>query len=191
MDTHAHNHDPKQPVNVLSAPRPWTRLSLADRARVVERCEAGEAPTSLAAELGVAKSTILANLREANVVVRRQPLTSQQVSEAAALYESACSLSPIAAKTTLEQDTIRDDDALHHDVLLLCACGREPEWFSWNRGAQTTWRDRERGIGRERPAIYLLTWTCSSRPPAETRCLKLLRPSPAISSALRRRRRWR
>jgi len=107
VDMHEHNHDLMQPIDALPAPRRWTRLSLADRARVVERYETGEASTSLAAELGVAKSTILAILREANVVVRRQSLTSQQVSEAAALYESGCSLSQIAAKTMLKQDTIR------------------------------------------------------------------------------------
>ncbi|MDZ5144589.1 hypothetical protein [Microbacterium testaceum] len=104
---HEHNHDLMQPIDALPAPRRWTRLSLADRARVVERYEAGEASTSLAAELGVAKSTILAILREANVVVRRQSLTSRQVAEAAALYESGYSLSQVATKTSLKQDTIR------------------------------------------------------------------------------------
>ena len=107
VDMHEHNHAPMQPIDPLPAPRRWTRLSLADRARVVERYEAGEASTSLAAELGVAKSTILAILREANVVVRRQPLTPQQVSEAAALYGSGCSMSQVAARMSHKQDTIR------------------------------------------------------------------------------------
>lgn len=63
--------------------------------------------TDLAVEFGVAKTTILAILREANVVRRRQSLTPQQVADAAALYESGCSLSQVAAKMSLKQDTIR------------------------------------------------------------------------------------
>lgn len=88
-------------------PRRWKRLSPGDRSRVVERYEAGEMSTDLAVEFGVAKSTILAISREANAVVRRQSLTSQQVADAAALYESGRSLSQVAAKMSLKQDTIR------------------------------------------------------------------------------------
>lgn len=82
-------------------------MSLADRARVIERYEAGEMSTALAVEFGVAKTTILAILREANVVRRRQSVTPKQVVDAAALYESGCSLSQVAAKMSLKQDTIR------------------------------------------------------------------------------------
>jgi hypothetical protein len=99
--------EPTQPLQAASAARRWTRLSLADRARVVERYEAGEVSTDLAIEFGVAKTTILAILREANVVRRRQPLTPRQVADATALYESGRSLSQVAAKTRLKQDTIR------------------------------------------------------------------------------------
>lgn len=98
---------PNEPAEAASAPRRWTRLSLADRARVVERYEAGEVSTHLAAEFGVAKTTILAILREANVVRRRQSLTPQQVADATALYELGRSLSQIATKMSLKQDTIR------------------------------------------------------------------------------------
>ncbi|MBD8206699.1 hypothetical protein IFU08_12285 [Microbacterium sp. CFBP 8790] len=74
---------------------------------MVERYEAGEMSTDLAIEFGVAKSTILAILREASVVRRRQPLTPQQVADAKALYESGRSLSHVAMKMSLKQDTIR------------------------------------------------------------------------------------
>ncbi|WP_314451034.1 hypothetical protein [uncultured Microbacterium sp.] len=63
--------------------------------------------TDLAVEFGVAKTTILAILREANVVRRRQSLTREQVAEATLLYESGKSLSQVAAKMALKQDTIR------------------------------------------------------------------------------------
>ena len=99
--------EPTQPVEAASAPRRWTRLSHAERARVVERYEAGEMSTALATEFGVAKTTILAILREANVVRRRQSLTPQQVADATAHYERGCSLSQVAAKMSLKQDTIR------------------------------------------------------------------------------------
>lgn len=67
-------------------------MSDADRISVAARYAAGETSTALAAEYGVAKSTILRLLRENRVVVRRQPLTTEQVSEAVRLYESGLSL---------------------------------------------------------------------------------------------------
>jgi hypothetical protein len=63
--------------------------------------------TDLATEFGVAKTTILAILREANVVRRRQSLTPKQVADAAALYESGRSLSQVVVRMSLKQDTIR------------------------------------------------------------------------------------
>lgn len=83
------------------------RLTPSERVLVAQRYEAGETSIALAGEYGVAKSTILSILREANVVVRRQPLTPEQVSQATALYESGRSLSQIAAQLLLKQDTIR------------------------------------------------------------------------------------
>lgn len=87
--------------------RRWKRLTPSERALVAKRYEAGETSVALASDYGVAKSTILGILREANVVVRRQPLKSEEVSQAAALYESGQSLSQVAAQMSLKQDTIR------------------------------------------------------------------------------------
>ncbi|WP_442921809.1 helix-turn-helix domain-containing protein [Microbacterium sp. ZOR0019] len=87
--------------------RKWTRLSDADRAAVVTRYEAGETSTALASEYGVAKSTILGILRANAVVVRRQPLTPEQVSEAARLYGSGLSLSQVATQLDVNQETTR------------------------------------------------------------------------------------
>lgn len=61
----------------------------------------------LADEYGVAKSTILRILRESRVVVRRQSLTAEQVSEASQLYESGLSLSQLAEQLQVNQETMR------------------------------------------------------------------------------------
>lgn len=52
-------------------------------------------------------STILGILRSNRVVVRRQPLTAEQVSEAARLYESGLSLSQVAERLQVNQETMR------------------------------------------------------------------------------------
>lgn len=90
-----------------SVRRPWHRLGDADRAAVVARYEVGETSSTLAADYGVAKSTILGILRANNVVVRRQPLRADQVSEAARMYESGQSLSQVAAQLNVNQETMR------------------------------------------------------------------------------------
>lgn len=74
---------------------------------MVARYSAGETSTALAKEHGVAKSTILGILREANIVVRRQPLTTEQVSEAVKLYDSGLSLSQVADHLRVNQETMR------------------------------------------------------------------------------------
>lgn len=74
---------------------------------MIERYEAGETSTALAQAYGVAKSTILGILRANSVVVRRQPLTAEQVSEAARLYESGLSLSQVAERVKVNQETMR------------------------------------------------------------------------------------
>ncbi len=87
--------------------RSWTRLSDEARRDLVARYEAGETSTVLAEEYGVAKSTILGILRTNNVVVRRQPLESAVVAEAARLYESGLSLSRVAERLRVNQETMR------------------------------------------------------------------------------------
>ena len=87
--------------------RPWNRLSDADRATVAARYEVGETSTALATDYGVAKSTIISILRAKRIVVRRQPLTAEQVSEAAQLYESGLSLSQVAEWLKVNQETMR------------------------------------------------------------------------------------
>lgn len=74
---------------------------------MVARYSNGETSTALAQEYGVAKSTILRILREAHVVVRRQPMTTEQVNEAAQLYEAGLSLSQVAKSLDVNQETMR------------------------------------------------------------------------------------
>ena len=74
---------------------------------VVARYRNGETSTVLADEFGVAKSTVLRILRDAHVVVRRQPMTPDQVGQAATLYESGLSLSHVARQLEVNQETMR------------------------------------------------------------------------------------
>lgn len=77
------------------------------RDEVASRYKAGDTTTQLAKDYGVAKSTIIGILRARNVVVRRQSLSAEQVSEAARLYESGLSLSQAAAQLSVNQETMR------------------------------------------------------------------------------------
>ncbi|WP_435527177.1 helix-turn-helix domain-containing protein [Microbacterium aurantiacum] len=85
----------------------WNRLNAEQQAAAVTRYSNGETSTALAEEYGVAKSTILRILREARVVVRRQPMTPEQVSEAAQLHEAGLSLSQVAKWLEVNQETMR------------------------------------------------------------------------------------
>lgn len=87
--------------------RGWTRLSDEARDEVARRYETGDTTTQLAKDYGVAKSTIIGILRAKKVVVRRQSLLAEQVSEAAQLYESGLSLSQVAARLNINQETMR------------------------------------------------------------------------------------
>lgn len=74
---------------------------------MAHRYESGAITTQLARDYGVAKSTIIGILWDKNVVVRRQPLTPEQVSEAAHFYEDGLSLSQVATQLGVNQETMR------------------------------------------------------------------------------------
>lgn len=99
--------DVRTPGETTATRRKWTRLSDDARTAVIERYEAGETSTALAEAYGVAKSTILGILRANSVVVRRQPLTPEQVSDATRLYNSGLSLSQVAERLRVNQETMR------------------------------------------------------------------------------------
>lgn len=87
--------------------RGWNRLNTDQQAAVVTRYSNGETSATLAEEYGVAKSTILRILREARVVVRRQPMTPEQVSDAAQIYVTGSPLSQVAKRLGVNQETMR------------------------------------------------------------------------------------
>ncbi len=87
--------------------RSWNRLSDEARDEVAVRYEGGDTTTQLAEDYGVAKSTIIGILRERKVVVRRQSLSPEQVKAAAQLYESGLSLSQVAERLKVNQETMR------------------------------------------------------------------------------------
>lgn len=92
--------------------RSWNRLDEDARANVAARYEAGDTTTQLAKDYGVAKSTIIGILRTKKVVVRRQSLSTEQLSEAARLYESGLSLSQVTERLRQPgNDTRRDTQA--------------------------------------------------------------------------------
>ena len=100
--------DDAQTSHAVVAPRrKWKRLNDEARAQVVARYSAGDTTTALAKDYDVAKSTIIGILRANNVVVRRQPMTADQVSQAARLYESGLSLSQVAEALRVNQETMR------------------------------------------------------------------------------------
>lgn len=100
--------DDTQTSHAVAAPRrKWKRVNDEARGQVVARYSAGETTTALAKDYGVAKSTIIGILRANNIVVRRQPMTAQQVGEAARLYESGPSLSQVATTLDVNQETMR------------------------------------------------------------------------------------
>ncbi|MCI9857240.1 hypothetical protein MIBA_03305 [Microbacterium proteolyticum] len=74
---------------------------------MAQRYASGETSTALAEDFRVAKSTILRILRENSVVVRRQPLTTEQMKQAVMLYESGRSLSQVAKEMSVNQETMR------------------------------------------------------------------------------------
>ncbi|MFC7580441.1 hypothetical protein ACFQ23_02730 [Schaalia naturae] len=100
--------DDAQTSRAVAVPRrKWKRLNDEARAQVVARYSAGETTTALAKDYDVAKSTIIGILRANNIVIRRQPMTVQQVGEAARLYESGLSLSQVATTLDVNQETMR------------------------------------------------------------------------------------
>lgn len=86
-----------------SAPSGATAASASFRSRTISNgsCQVRSSSTS------TTKSTILRILREARVVARRQPMTPEQVNEAAKLYEAGLSLSQVAKRLDVNQETMR------------------------------------------------------------------------------------
>jgi DNA invertase Pin-like site-specific DNA recombinase len=75
--------------------------------QIVAEYEAGAHTTELMAKYRISKSSVLKILRENNVIMRRQPMTSQQIEEAVALYEQGNSPKTTADHLKLTQQNVR------------------------------------------------------------------------------------
>ncbi len=84
-----------------------TRLTDSQRSELVERDQAGESASGLAAEFGVHRTTIVNALRSAGVEARYRIMADDDVAAARRLYESGSSLAAVgehfgvAARTVL------------------------------------------------------------------------------------------
>jgi DNA invertase Pin-like site-specific DNA recombinase len=82
------------------------RLKPEILAEIVARYEAGESSTAIATVFHLSKNSVIRLLREADVPIRRQGLTEEQIDEAAALYESGLSLAKIGAHLGVDHGTV-------------------------------------------------------------------------------------
>lgn len=94
-----------------AAPRQRHKLQhRADRtqlaAYVVADYQAGVPTTQLTVKYDLGKSSVLRFLREADVAMRKQPLTTTEVAEATRLYAAGLSVTAIGAALNLNPSTI-------------------------------------------------------------------------------------
>ena len=82
------------------------RLNSDTVAQIVERYEAGEPSTTLAAAYGISKGSAIKLLREAGVKIRNQGLTDDQIVEAAMLYRAGLSLAKIGVHLGVDHGTV-------------------------------------------------------------------------------------
>lgn len=83
------------------------RANRADvAAQVVADYQAGVPTTQLTTKYGLGKSSVLRYLREAEVTMRKQPLTDAEVAEASELYAAGLSVTQVGAALNLNPSTI-------------------------------------------------------------------------------------
>ena len=82
------------------------RLNGTELNRLVERYASGATVYELATEFGIHRTTISQQLKTAGVKMRLQPLTPQQVEEAAALYATGQSLADVGSQLGVNASTV-------------------------------------------------------------------------------------
>jgi DNA invertase Pin-like site-specific DNA recombinase len=82
------------------------RLTPATITKIIERYEAGEPSTAIAITFNISKGSVIRLLRQANVPIRNQGLSDDQIAEAAQLYASGNSLAAIGAHLGVDHTTI-------------------------------------------------------------------------------------
>ena len=83
------------------------RLDPAVIAEIVAKYRSGATTPSLCVDHALSKGGLLKLLRDEGVELRCQPLSDEQVREAAALYESGTSLAAIAAHFDVSYGNVR------------------------------------------------------------------------------------
>lgn len=83
------------------------RLDPALVAEIVRKYRAGATTPSLCGEYALSKGGLLKLLRDEEVELRRQPLTDEQVTEAAGLYDGGMSLAAIATHFDVSYSGVR------------------------------------------------------------------------------------
>ncbi|GAC1402501.1 MAG: hypothetical protein NVS4B6_27760 [Mycobacterium sp.] len=82
------------------------RLKPAIVAEIVSRYEAGEPSTAIAASHALSKGSVIRLLREADIPIRNQGLTDDQIADAAQLNASGLSLAKIGAQFDVDHGTV-------------------------------------------------------------------------------------
>jgi len=82
------------------------RLDASVAAEVVADYEAGMPTTQLTGKYGLGKSSVLRLLRDADVKMRRQPLSEPEVNEAVRLYASGLSVAGVGLRLVANPSTV-------------------------------------------------------------------------------------
>jgi hypothetical protein len=83
------------------------RLSAIEQADIAARYQQGWSSRRLAKAYGISKTSIIQLLREANISIRNQGLSSDQVGEARRLHGSGCSLVRIGERFNVSAEHVR------------------------------------------------------------------------------------
>lgn len=100
------NPEPPSEPSVFKHHRLEARLGLDGVAAVVSRYEAGESANTIAKDLDVAPSALVRLLRNQNVVVRKQVVTSDQSQQLAREYEAGATMAELEQKHQLSHGAV-------------------------------------------------------------------------------------
>lgn len=99
---------PRSPLLYQDKPKSRIKrlLNANDTADIATRYEAGETTQQIATRYGISKTRVATILRDHNITIRRQGLTTEQVAEAANLYAAGQSLAQLGARFDASHTTI-------------------------------------------------------------------------------------
>ena len=94
----------KHPAKVRDLSR---RLGQATIDRLVADYQSGTPTTQLMTTYQLSKTAVLKLLKDAGIVMRRRPMTEEQVNEAVELYRSGRSLATLSSELELPRESLR------------------------------------------------------------------------------------